>query len=124
MSEERRASPVPKSNDVSVLTPEVGSVALVAPSTGAEGAPPQAEGHPARADASGARDLSPAARRRGRMTLRIPDDEVSRPRADSDPPGTVAHRPLTPSEPPASRRDSDAHHLHRFGAAACSRGGR
>jgi SAM-dependent methyltransferase len=100
MSEERRASPVPKSNDVSALTPEVGSVALVAPSTGAEGVPLDAQGHPVRADISAPRDLSPAARRRGRMTLRIPDDEVSRPRTDSDPPGTPAHQPVTPSEPP------------------------
>ena len=97
MSEERRASPIPKSNDVGVLTPEVGA-ALVAPPAAGDGAALDADGQPIRGAAPGARDSSPVARRRGRMTLRIPDDEVSRP--DTDPPPAVATYPAPPPSLP------------------------
>jgi SAM-dependent methyltransferase len=59
MSEERRAAPAPNAVDVAAAGPDIDG----------ETPPPR----------PGARDSSPAARRRGRMTLRIPDDEVARP---------------------------------------------
>jgi SAM-dependent methyltransferase len=69
MSEERRAAPVP------LAGAEVAAVPSDLDGNG-QAAPPR----------PGPRDSSPA-RRRGRMTLRIPDDEVSRPQGDSaDPP--------------------------------------
>ena len=70
MSEERRAAPAPNGLEAGA----------------AEAADLDADGLSAR---PGARDSSPAARRRGRMTLRIPDDEVVRPTTESAPPPPV-----------------------------------
>ena len=70
MSEERRAAPAPNGA-------EAGAV---------EAADPDADGLSER---PAARDSSPAARRRGRMTLRIPDDEVVRPTTESGAPPPV-----------------------------------
>ncbi len=84
MSEERRAAPAP--NGV-----EAGA---------AEAADLDADVPLAR---PGARDSSPAARRRGRMTLRIPDDEVARPTTESvtPPPMRALSRPAPAHlEPP------------------------
>jgi SAM-dependent methyltransferase len=88
-----------------------------APSTGAAGeggevasAAPPAENRDSEPPPAPAarRDSSPGARRRGRMTLRIPDDEVSRPqvagndvgRESSPPPPAVPATPTVPSPPP------------------------
>jgi SAM-dependent methyltransferase len=69
MSEERRAAPVP-----------LAGVEVAAVPSDLDGNGQAASPRP------GPRDSSPA-RRRGRMTLRIPDDEVSRPQGDTaDPP--------------------------------------
>jgi SAM-dependent methyltransferase len=94
MSEERRAAAVPNLNDVGEIASEAG--AGLAPPAAPGGAPIDGEG---RAVRPGARDSSPAARRRGRMTLRIPDDEVARP-LESDLPPRVASIPA-PSAPGA-----------------------
>jgi SAM-dependent methyltransferase len=88
MSEERRAAPLPHAvAEAAAVTSDLDGQAAVPP-------------RPA------ARDSSPA-RRRGRMTLRIPDDEVSRPQGETaDPPpvraiaGTPIPAPMSP-EPPA-----------------------
>ncbi len=101
MSEERRAAPMPSSTEVSVLTPEVG-VALAAPAPVDEVTALDAEGRSARSDgpdARDARDTTPVGRRRGRMTLRIPDDEVSRPQTDTDVPPRASARPAPTSSP-------------------------
>jgi SAM-dependent methyltransferase len=70
MSEERRAAPAPNAVEAGA----------------ADAADLDGDGLPAR---PGARDSTPAARRRGRMTLRIPDDEVARPTTESAPPPPV-----------------------------------
>ena len=75
------------------------------------------------------RDSSPRARRRGRMTLRIPDDEVARPQLPNDALRESAPPPRRrPRRPPAAVRrrrlrrdraqaagalDADAHHQHQ-----------
>ncbi len=101
MSEERRAAPVPNSTDVTVLTPEAG-VALVAQGPADEATASDTEGHAIRSDGAGVREAATAARRRGRMTLRIPDDEVSRPQADTDaPPRGSSHPGAMPSPSPS-----------------------
>jgi SAM-dependent methyltransferase len=93
MSEDRRASSAPTSNDVGVLTPNAGDVAMAGPAIGAEGTPLDADGRTIRADG-----VTTAARRRGRMTLRIPDDEVARPQTESDaPPSVSSYGGPTPS---------------------------
>jgi SAM-dependent methyltransferase len=82
MSEERRAAPAPSKVEAAVEAPDL-----------------DGEGAPAR---PGKRDSSPAARRRARMALRIPDDEVARPTTDSTPPPPVRalSRPVTPTPDP------------------------
>jgi SAM-dependent methyltransferase len=81
MSEERRAAPAPNAVDVAAVVPDIdGDASPVRPP---------------------ARDSSPAGRRRGRMTLRIPDDEVSRPNGDSaEPPPARAMARAVPATPP------------------------
>ena len=80
MSEERRAAPAPTAADaVAVETADL-----------------DADGSPLR---PGARDSSPAARRRVRMTLRIPDDEVARPESAPPPPVRTLSRPVPPPSP-------------------------
>ena len=84
MSEERRAAPAPNGVEAGAAEPT---------DLDADGAAPR----------PGARDSSPAARRRGRMTLRIPDDEVARPTGESaaPPPVRALSRPAPASlEPP------------------------
>ncbi|HEX8795846.1 MAG TPA: hypothetical protein VF765_33080, partial [Polyangiaceae bacterium] len=70
MSEERRAAPAPADATVPDLGPSSATSEVAAPAT-------------SDADKSDSRraqrDSSASARRRGRMTLRIPDDEVARP---------------------------------------------
>ena len=96
MSEERRAAPAPKPLDPAAGVPPVldpdatATEAAAIPSTTT-----LADGEPPPASRSGARDSSPG-RRRGRTTLRIPDDEVTRPQLagsdgarDSAPPPSV-----------------------------------
>ena len=79
MSEERRVAPAPNAAEV----------AAVAPDLDGDAPPPR----------PGARDSSPAARRRGRMTLRIPDDEVARPDTADPPPVRALSRPAPASGP-------------------------
>ena len=102
MSEERSGAPAPKSVDGGPSVSDLG----LAPSAADGGAAGEASadsvtsGIPAEpeARARASRDSSPAARRRGRMTLRIPDDEVSRPETTSrsDAPPAVAQAALSP----------------------------
>jgi SAM-dependent methyltransferase len=82
MSEERRAAPAPDVVEVAA----------------AEASDLDGEGSPTR---PGARDSSPAVRRRGRMTLRIPDDEVARPESAPPPPVRALSQPAlsTPEGP-------------------------
>lgn len=93
MSEERRAAPAPSDATVPDLGPSSSTSEVAAPAT-------------SDADKSDARraqrDSSASARRRGRMTLRIPDDEVARPKtvATSEPPPAVQGARSAP--PPAA----------------------
>jgi SAM-dependent methyltransferase len=83
MSEERRAAPAPTAVDAAAAeTADLdGDASAIRP---------------------GARDSSPAARRRVRMTLRIPDDEVARPESAPPPPVRTLSRPVpAPAELPA-----------------------
>jgi SAM-dependent methyltransferase len=115
MSEDRRAAPAPGVVDPSTTVPE-----LAPPSATSEMAPAPSStvgedlAPPSR---SGKRDSSPGAtqRRRARMTLRIPDDEVTRPQLPGDtlrdstppsvvpssPPPAVAAAPVAPVAPAA-----------------------
>ncbi|HEY8086412.1 MAG TPA: methyltransferase domain-containing protein [Polyangiaceae bacterium] len=100
MSEERRAAPAPGALDTAATVPDPPPSATTemppvpsSPSLADDLAPPSR---------SGKRDSSPGTqRRRARMTLRIPDDEVTRPQLpgdtlrDSNPPSSVS-----PSAPP------------------------
>jgi len=113
VSEERRAAPAPKPLDPAagvppVLGPESTTTEVApVPST-----PSLTDSDPPPASRSGARDSSPG-RRRGRTTLRIPDDEVTRPKLpasdggrDSAPPPSVVPAvtvaaPLPPPDEPA-----------------------
>jgi SAM-dependent methyltransferase len=79
MSDERRVAPAPTAAEA----------AAVAPDLDGDAPPPR----------PGARDSSPAARRRGRMTLRIPDDEVARPETADPPPVRGLSRPAPASGP-------------------------
>jgi ubiquinone/menaquinone biosynthesis C-methylase UbiE len=83
MSEERRAAPAPNA---------VEAGAAEAADLDGDGLPPR----------PGPRDSTPAARRRGRMTLRIPDDEVARPTTESGPPPPVRSLSRPPSSPTIS----------------------
>jgi SAM-dependent methyltransferase len=83
MSEERHAAPAPS----------------VVDATAAETSDLDGDGSPLR---PGARDSSPAARRRVRMTLRIPDDEVARPESAPPPPVRTLSRPVPASPEPPS----------------------
>jgi SAM-dependent methyltransferase len=76
MSEERRAAPGPRTAEASVA-PEMGRAAVEDPVAGEDSSAVR----PSTRDSS-----SPVARRRGRMTLRIPDDEVARPETGDPPP--------------------------------------
>ncbi len=78
MTEERRAAPAPNAVDASA--PEL------------DGSAPQ----------RAVRDSSPARRPRGRMTLRIPDDEVVRPQGDTGDPGPVRALSRPPSMAPTT----------------------
>ena len=79
MSEERRAAPAPNAAELGAVAPDVeGDVSPTRPGT---------------------RDSSPAARRRGRMTLRIPDDEIARPETADPPPVRGMSRPAPASAP-------------------------
>jgi SAM-dependent methyltransferase len=94
MSEERRAAPAPSLAEAGAFAPELGrSVAEDASSIDGDSSAPRAV----------ARDSSPAGRRRGRMTLRIPDDEVARPQVDTAEPPSVrmVSRPPPTPEPQA-----------------------
>jgi SAM-dependent methyltransferase len=84
MSEERRAAPAPSTAEAAAEVPDL-----------------DGEGTPL---VPGARDSSPAARRRVRMTLRIPDDEVARPTTDSasPPPVRALSRPAPPTSDPST----------------------
>jgi SAM-dependent methyltransferase len=84
MSEDRRAAPIPHQ---------------VADAGGAsDGASRPDDTGESRA----ARDSTAAVRRRGRMALRIPDDEVSRPQSiPPEPPSTTRALQVEPSPPPA-----------------------
>src|ERR1019366_1769946 len=90
MSEERRAAPGPSTAEASVVEPELARP-IVDDVSSIDG-----EASPVRA---AARDSSPAARRRGRMTLRIPDDEVARPQVESAAPPSVRMVSLPPPTP-------------------------
>jgi SAM-dependent methyltransferase len=82
MSEERRAAPAPSTVEAAAEPPDLDG----------EAAPHR----------PGARDSSPAARRRARMTLRIPDDEVARPESAPPPPVRTLSRPAPAApDPPA-----------------------
>ncbi len=89
MSEERRAAPAPNAAEVGAVAPDL-----------------DGDAPPIRV---GARDSSPAARRRGRMTLRIPDDEVARPQGDTgDPPAVHGLSRRPPASGPALEALSSA----------------
>jgi SAM-dependent methyltransferase len=94
MSEERRASPAPDAT-VPDLRPSSSTSAVAAPSNSDTD----------KSDARRAqRESSSSARRRARMTLRIPDDEVARPKqaaAASEPPPAV--QPTKSAPPPAAQ---------------------
>jgi len=90
MTEERRAAPIPQE------VPETGAAPLpsVRPPDGVS-----------RADETGesraSRDSTAAVRRRGRMALRIPDDEVARPLSiPPEPPSATRALSVDPSPPP------------------------
>jgi SAM-dependent methyltransferase len=93
MSEERRAAPAPDAT-VPDLGPSSSTSEVAAPS----------DSDADKSDARRAqRDSSPAARRRARMTLRIPDDEVARPTqaVTSEPPPATQTKKSVP--PPAAQ---------------------
>ena len=90
MSEERRAAPGPSTAEASVVEPELARP-IVDDVSSIDG--------DASAVRAAARDSSPAARRRGRMTLRIPDDEVARPQVESAAPPSVRMVSLPPPTP-------------------------
>jgi SAM-dependent methyltransferase len=114
MSEERRAAPAaPKP-----LEPAAGPLGPDSTTTTVGSVPPpqaQGDSDPPPPSRSGSRDSSPSTRRRGRGTLRIPDDEVARPQAvtppaeqpprDSAPPPPVTLSSATiPAPPPAEEQ--------------------
>jgi SAM-dependent methyltransferase len=89
MSEERRAAPIP--DEVA----DAGDAPLARPPD--EGSQPDETGAP-----RPARDSAAAVRRRGRMALRIPDDEVSRPQSiPPEPHSSTRALAVEPTPPPA-----------------------
>jgi SAM-dependent methyltransferase len=106
MSEERRAAPAQPPVDPAKVLPDLDGQAGVldaTPAPHAPVAPLPAESEPAPSSRAAARDSSPGHRRRHR-TLRIPDDEVSRPRSGADresaPPPSVPPPPVVVAPPP------------------------
>jgi SAM-dependent methyltransferase len=97
VSEERRAAPAPKPHDsAGGVPPALGPDSTTTEVAPVPSTPTLSDSEPPPASRSGARDSSPG-RRRGRTTLRIPDDEVTRPKLpgsdggrDSAPPPSVA----------------------------------
>jgi SAM-dependent methyltransferase len=90
MSEERRAAPIP--HEVA----EAGAGPLASTRPADDGSQPDDTG-----ESRPARDSTAAVRRRGRMALRIPDDEVARPQSiPPEPPSTTRALQVDPSPPP------------------------
>jgi SAM-dependent methyltransferase len=91
MSEERRAAPIP--HEVA----EAGAGPLASTRPADDGSQPDDTG-----ESRPARDSTAAVRRRGRMALRIPDDEVARPQSiPPEPPSSTRAVPVEPSPLPA-----------------------
>jgi SAM-dependent methyltransferase len=96
VSEERRAAPAPKPDPAAGVPPALGPESTTGEVAPVPSTPSLSDSEPPPpASRSGARDSSPG-RRRGRTTLRIPDDEVTRPQLpaseagrDSAPPPSV-----------------------------------
>jgi len=106
MTEERRVAPVPPPDDPGATVPDIAGQAAALEAIPPPRAPAATPSVPSIGDGeapppsrTGARDT---ARRRGRMTLRIPDDEVSRPERESAPPPSVQPpaAPAPPAPPP------------------------
>jgi SAM-dependent methyltransferase len=104
MSEERRTAPVQPPADPAPVLPDLDGQAASLDATPAPvTALPGGESEPAPPSRAAARDSSPGTRRRHR-TLRIPDDEVSRPRSGGDresaPPPSVPPPAVVVAPPP------------------------
>jgi SAM-dependent methyltransferase len=88
MNDERRAAPLSEPPDSGALptVPDLGSPASSKPDI----APATSFSAPSSSRPPG-RDSSPGVRRRSRLALRIPDDEVVRPQPSTPEPGEAAH---------------------------------
>ncbi|MGD0528958.1 MAG: methyltransferase domain-containing protein [Polyangiaceae bacterium] len=109
MTEERRAAPAPKPLDsAGSVPPTLGPDSTTTEVAPVPSTPSLSDSEPPPPSRQGARDSSPG-RRRGRTTLRIPDDEVTRPQVaasdgarESAPPPSVVPPVVVAAPPPAA----------------------